>query len=213
MTTSTSDRHLLRRVLLGCLLLCGTACGLADDDRSEDNKYIYLTFFDKGFEALCLEHYDLNRDGRLSRYEAQRVVTLDCAGAGLTSLTDLREFTSLRRLDCRDNALTELDLSLLTRLEEVRCDGNSLGRLVVDNLRGLTVLSCRGNALAQLDLASTPSLVELDCRSNRLRTLDVSTCAPTLQADVRDNPELATVYYKSATQVVSADGATELVAR
>lgn len=213
MTTSTSDRSLLRRVLLGCLLLCGTACGLADDDRSEDNKHIYLTFYDKSFEALCLEHYDLNRDGRLSRYEAQRVVSLDCAGAGLTSLSDLREFVNLRTLDCRDNALTELDLSLLTHLETVRCDNNALVRLVVDNLRGLTLLTCRDNSLSQLDLGSTASLSQLDCRTNRLQTLDVSLCSPTLQADVRDNPDLATVYYGASTQTISADGPTELVAR
>lgn len=203
---------MLRRLVLWAVL-CVSSCGLIDDDRSEDNKYIYLTFYDKRFEALCLEHYDLDGDGRLSRYEAQRVVSLDCAGAGLTSLTDLREFTSLRTLDCRDNALTELDLSLLTHLEEVRCDGNALTRLVVDDLRGLTLLTCRENALTRLDLASTPSLAQLDCRSNRLRTLDVTSCAPTLQADVRDNPELATVYYAASTQTVSVNGPTELVAR
>ena len=36
------------------VLLC-TACGLAEDDRDEDNKYIYLDFYDKAFEAYCLE--------------------------------------------------------------------------------------------------------------------------------------------------------------
>lgn len=212
MTTLTSDCLALRRAVAAGLLLCGTACGLIDDDRSESNKYIYLTFYDKGFEALCLEHYDLNGDGRLSRYEAQRVVTLDCAGAGLTSLTDLREFSSLRRLDCRDNALTELDLSYLSALEEVRCDGNSLTRLDVDNLRGLTLLTCRANALQQLDLASVPSLARLDCRSNRLRTLDVSSCAPTLEADLRDNADLATVYC-TTSQTITSDGPTEVVVR
>ena len=46
------------------VLLC-TACGLAEDDRDEDNKYIYLDFYDKAFEAYCLEKFDTNGDGRI----------------------------------------------------------------------------------------------------------------------------------------------------
>ena len=192
MTISTSDRRAVRRLILLLAAVCGTACGLVDDSRSEDDKLLYLTFFDKTFEALCLGQYDLDGDGRLSRYEAQRVVALDCSGC--------------------DNALRELDVHFLTRLERLDCRGNGLERLDVDGLRSLTSLQCSDNSLPQLDLASNASLAELDARSNLLLTLDVSNCSPTLVADVRANSGLATVYCLS-TQGIASDGGTELLIR
>ena len=39
------------RALPVLLLLLSAACGLAEDERDEKNRYIYLTFYDKAFEA------------------------------------------------------------------------------------------------------------------------------------------------------------------
>lgn len=63
------------RALPVLLLLLSAACGLAEDERDEKNRYIYLTFYDKAFEAYCLDEFDVDGDGRISRYEAQRVRT------------------------------------------------------------------------------------------------------------------------------------------
>lgn len=99
------------RALSALLLLFCTACGLAEDGRDEDNKYIYIKFYDKAFEAYCLEKFDTSGDGRISRYEAQRVRRMSCPGLGIGSLTDIREFFNLRELDCSGNELTQLDLT------------------------------------------------------------------------------------------------------
>ena len=189
--------------------LLATACGLADDPQDERNKSVYPTFFDKTFEAYCIETFDLDGDGRISRYEAQRVRDVSCPGRGIVSLADLCEFPNLERLDCSGNALSELDLSPCTRLMRLDCHGNGLVRLDVEGLRGLTEADCRDNALQQLDLTSNGSLGKLDLRRNDLRTLDVSACAATLQADVREKPGLGTVYCRD-TQGISFDGGTEL---
>lgn len=191
------------------LALFATACGLADDPQDEKNKSVYPTFFDKNFESYCIETFDLDGNGRISRYEAQRVRDVSCPGRGIVSLADLREFPNLERLDCSDNAISELDLSSCTRLMRLDCRGNGLVRLDLEDLRGLTEADCRDNALQQLDLTSNGSLGKLDLRCNDLRTLDVSACAATLQADVRENPGLGTVYCRD-TQGISFDGGTEL---
>ena len=88
------------RALPVLLLLFCTACGLAEDDRDEDNKHVYLKFYDKAFETYCLEKFDTSGDGRISRYEAQRVRRMSCPERGIASLTDIREFFNLRELDC-----------------------------------------------------------------------------------------------------------------
>ena len=91
----------MKRLLPALVLVSVTACGLADDERDEENKYIYPTFSDKTFEAYCLGEFDLDGNGRISRYEAQRVVRIDCSGRGIASLADVAEFANLRELDCR----------------------------------------------------------------------------------------------------------------
>lgn len=198
------------RALPVLLILLGTACGLAEDERDEKNKYIHLTFYDKAFETYCLGAFDADGDGRISRYEAQRVLRMDCSERGIASLSDLKEFTRLERLDCSGNALSELDVTT-TRLERLDCSGNDLASLDVNGLRGLTELNCSGNRLPRLDLQSNASLASLDCSGNALAgTLDLTACASALRADVRSNPDLATVRCLAA-QGVSFDGRTEIV--
>ena len=200
------------RALPVLLLLLSAACGLAEDERDEKNRYIYLTFYDKAFEAYCLGEFDVDGDGRISRYEAQRVRTVECPERGVASLSDLKEFTRLERLDCRGNALTRLDVTM-TRLEWLDCSDNGLVSLDVNGLRGLAYLDCGGNSLPRLDLQSNASLATLLCPDNALAgSLDVTSCASGLRADVRGNPSLATVYCL-ASQSVDFNGPTELIVK
>ncbi|MFQ7502136.1 MAG: hypothetical protein ACLRMJ_01565 [Alistipes finegoldii] len=66
------------------------ACGLVDDERDDKNKRVYITFADPAFEAYCLEHFDIDHDGRISRYEAQRVLKMDCPDRGIALCGDRR---------------------------------------------------------------------------------------------------------------------------
>lgn len=198
------------RIVVLCVAVCATACGLADDERDEKNKYEYIVFSDAAFEAYCLEAFDLNKDGRISLYEAQRVVRIDCSGLEIRSLYDIRYFKNLQRLDCADNLVTDLDVSTLARLERLDCSRNRLTRLGVGDLRSLTALTCSDNALTALDLGGTASLKEFEGRANAYPLLDVRGCAASLRAVVTDNPSLETVYCL-ASQSIAADGHTELV--
>ena len=95
-------------------LLLFTACGLAENEQDDKNKRIYITFTDPPFVQFCLGLFDLDHVGRISRYEAQRVVRIDCSGRGIASLADVAEFANLRELDCRGNDLVRLLAELAT---------------------------------------------------------------------------------------------------
>ena len=167
----------MKRLLPALVLVSVTACGLADDERDEENKYIYPTFSDKTFEAYCLGEFDLDGNGRISRYEAQRVVRIDCSGRGIASLADVAEFANLRELDCRGNDLVRLDVSALARLERLDCSENRLASLDVEGLRALVSLDCGGNPLRHLNLSTNASLTRFGGRGCGFGTLDLSQCA------------------------------------
>lgn len=214
----TSVKNFIMRfftfIFLLAFPLLFAACGLAEDDRDTDNKYIYIEnqFSDPHFRAFCMEHYDLNDDGHVSRYEAQRILKMECPGLEIASLNGIGEFSRLQRLDCSDNALTILDLSQNRSLTYLNCSGNRLERLDIDRLLLLASLDCSDNRLTSLLLPATRALVLIDCQRNDLRTLDVSNCGDALRADVSNNPSLTTVYCR-ASQRVTADAQTQIVVR
>lgn len=196
------------------LSLIFSACGLVEGDRDEDDKYIYIEskFSDPRFLAFCMDHYDLNGDGHVSRYEAQRILKMDCSGLEIASLNGIEEFSRLQRLVCSNNELTLLDLSQNRALTYLNCSANLLARIDIDRLTLLATLYCDNNRLTSLLLPATAALLTIDCRNNDLRTLDVSNCGAALQADVRNNPQLAIVYCL-ASQSITADGQTQVVER
>lgn len=185
----------MHRMLFSLLIvLASTACGLADDPRDEDNKYIYITIPDPNFRAYCLREFDTDGNGRISRYEAQRVRRITCSDSDIESLAGIEEFKRLEWLYCRGNRLTWLDVQRCTLLRALDCAENELSRLDLGDLRSLSYLDCGDNLLERIDL-QTPALTSLLCWGNRLTLLDVRACARTMErVDVRNNPSLTRLY-------------------
>ncbi len=181
--------------------LSSTGCGMAEGEDDHRDRTDYLILSDPQFMAFCLERYDLNGDGKFSRYEAERIIHLNCTSLGIRTLDELDDFTRLEHLDCSGNAIERLDLSRCTLLKVVVCADNTLTDLEIGDLRSLEMLNCRNNQLLHIDLSSCSSLREADLRGNRFSTLDFSLCPAALKADVRENPSLETVYYRAGQQI------------
>lgn len=188
--------------LLPLLLLILSACGMADDERVEDSKRRFITIADPAFEAYLLRTWDLDHDGRISYYEAERVLHIDCAGLGIESLYGIGNFTSLQTLDCSSNELTSLDVSRLLRLERLDCSRNELVLLRLGELRGLWLLDCADNRLDYLNLEYAGSLSDLDCANNRLTTLDISKCQPHMLSVEATGNEPLYLLYKGRNQLI-----------
>ncbi len=190
------------RRLITLLTLCSSAgCGLADNPRDEANRYEYIRLTDPAFEAWCLREADTDGDGRISRYEAQRIRRIDCRGCGIASLWEIGEFSRLESLDCSGNDLEELRLGACPLLQRVDCSSNRLVALDIQGLRSLTELNCSQNRLARLDVETNAALQTLRCTANPLTALDVSACAQTMElVDATACP--LGIFYRGAGQTI-----------
>lgn len=98
--------------------------------------------------------------------------TLGCSDNNLVSL--ITNNPALEILNCKENSLTTLDLSLDTALVELFCENNDLTSLDVTNNRALKRLYCQNNKLIYLGVVGHPSLQEINCYKNELEILDLS---------------------------------------
>ena len=124
-----------------------------------------------------VEQFDTNRDGGLNKTEIAAVTAIDVSGQDITNLKGLKNFTSLKELDCSSNPLDELVLSGNPALVSLTCQyTDQLSKLDVSKCPALKMLICTENALTALDVSHNTKLKVLDCDGNKLTTLDVSKC-------------------------------------
>jgi len=132
-----------------------------------------IQFSDTNFEAAVREVIDKPK-GDITVNDVAEVTHLFIIGLNIVDLTGIEYFTALEVLSCRENQLTELDVSLNTMLIVLECDMNLLSTLDVSLNPKLESLTCGDNQLTMLDVSHNPVLTWLDSYSNQLMTLDVS---------------------------------------
>ncbi len=111
------------------------------------------------------------KDGILSSVELSWVTGMNAPG---TNLKGIEHFTALDTFGCRNNGVTELDVSSFSRLGLLNCDFNKLKKLNVSNNPALYHLHCLDNQIEALDVSHNPELIELMCNNNPIGKLDVS---------------------------------------
>ena len=168
-------------ILALCLNAVFAGCGKVDEDTTSHIQDVEKAFPDPVFRRYVLNHFDINKDGKISDEEALRATTIDVSnssdapdGKKIKSLEGVQYFTNLKQLDCHYNQLTSLDVSKNTALTTLYCYANQLTKLDVSKNIALEELSCHTNQLTTLDVSKNTALEWLFCTSNQLTTLDVS---------------------------------------
>lgn len=119
---------------------------------------------------------NINEDGdiEITQEVIDNQTALDLYSQSLTSLDGLEIFSNLERLNCSDNNLTDIDVTVFPKLTYLDCSNNKLDDLDVSELESLTELYCSENELTTLDVSGLKGLTHLSCSDNKLTTLDVS---------------------------------------
>ena len=144
-------------------------------------------FPDVNFRKYVQETCDMNQDGALSGDEISQVVSMNVCVREISNLTGIEYFTSLTKLDCAYNALTELDVSQNVALQLLSCGNNQLTELDVSQNTELNYLNCWYNDLTELDVSQNLALETLYCGENNLTSLDVSQCKILSYLECPDN--------------------------
>lgn len=131
-------------------------------------------FPDDHFIAYVELRCDKDGDGTLSQAELDGVTELYVAYANIKDLTGIELFPNLKKLDCKNNNLTRLDVSKNTKLTKLYCEFNQLTGLDLSKNTALTELNCQVNQLTSLDLSKNTALTILGCHDNQLTSLDLS---------------------------------------
>ena len=189
-------------MFMGCLPLNTIETYAAEGDVAIDETH----FPNENFRNYVSREFDTNKDGKLSKYELDKVEEIKIANTSLVySLKGIEYFKNLTKLIFYGNYLTELDVSKNINLTTLHCYGNRLTSLDVTKNTKLTELSCCCNNLKSLDVTKNTKLTKLSCEhNNNLKSLDVTKNTKLTELycsnnnlkslDVRENINLTTLY-------------------
>ena len=177
---------------------------------TEDIEINEVNFPDSVFREK-VKTYDTNSNNILEKEELD-IVT----GIGVENVTDtinpsyiyslkgIEFFCNLEGLDCRNNKISEIDLSHNEKLERLSCGFNELSKLDVVNNPNLEYLDCNNNDITELKISDSNKLKILYCNNNEINSLDISknTNLITLECenneltelDLKNNNKLSNLY-------------------
>ena len=137
----------------------------------------------KFLEALVIWN-DLDGNGRITDYEAERAADVDVSWSDVTSLKGIEYFVNMRELNASDNQLTSVDLSQNLKLEELQIGANPLESLDLS----------KNSALLSLDVEEAENLKTVDLGDNQnLQKLVFSGCTNYVVGDVSKFANLTTL--------------------
>jgi hypothetical protein len=153
-----------------------------------------INFPDPNFKNAILENgIDLDKDKEIQLNEAEAVTVLNVSSKGITDLTGIEAFKSLRELSCNWNELTIIDVSKNDSLEGLFCASNHLTKIDLSKNLMLSALAVDENPLTVLGLTNNENLNKLTCTKTSLTVLDLTKNLKLIQLNCTSNPDLKTV--------------------
>lgn len=75
---------------------------------------------DAVFKAYCIENFDKNGDGKVSKSEYEAVTEIDCNGLEIASFKGVEYFANLQKFSCNDNEkVAKIDLSHNAKIKAI----------------------------------------------------------------------------------------------
>lgn len=175
-------------LVLAVVLLC-VGCSKSDENEPltgypemSDPDDVCTAMDDIEFMKYCYEHFDVNKDGKVSPVEAQAVTTIGFGNSTTSisgiltkvkSLKGIQHFTNLTSLECNCCFIQSLDVSKNLKLTSLKCNNCGLKDLDVSKNKNLTHLEC-GNLLI-IDGNNNDIIDEEDLEyMNTIRELNLS---------------------------------------
>lgn len=146
------------------LTLCFSVCSFAQ----------IVNIPDANFKAkLIALGVDTNNNVEIEVSEALAINNLDVSFSNISSLVGIEEFVNLQLLNCQNNQLTALDITLNVNLITLNCVENQLTSIDISQNINLQTFYCNLNQLTSLDVSQNVNLINLYCKENQLTSLSV----------------------------------------
>lgn len=143
---------------------------------------------DKALKTYIMTNFDADRDGEISKEEAEAVEAIELTGSEIASIDGLEYFPNLETVDFTTHRLLKADFSQCYALKELNLSsGAGLSSVVLPaSLEELSVMSC--NKLKKIDLSVAPNL----------KNLYASSAGFVVAPDLSKNTKLEIIGFSSA---------------
>ena len=113
---------------------------------------------DKALKTYIMTNFDTNKDGEISKEEAEAVKTIELTGSEISKIDGLEYFPNLEVVNFTTHRLLKADFTQCYALKELNLSsGAGLSSVVLPaSLEELSVMSC--NKLKKIDLSAAPNL-------------------------------------------------------
>lgn len=146
-----------------------------------------LVFKDKNLEKVVVENFDLNKDGSINQFEAEKVEIFFAVKKGITITDDLMYFKNTKMILLDNNTISNISLKNLNKLELFSCAKCKTSNFTTENLDALTSLYLDNNQITDISLKSTSAIDQLTISLNKLKAIDVSSLTHLRKLNIEHN--------------------------